>query len=1113
MRLTGVTVAALAALLVSVPSAGAAKSKPAADAKPAPLSSDGWKVDAPHGPSTALSFSTDEGTWLALDVDPSGKQIVFSLLGDLYTLPIEGGAATRITSGPAYDVQPRFSPDGKSIAFASDRDGLENLWVCDRSGANCRQISKEKKRTVSSPAWSPDGQYLIGRKRLTDVSSLGTVELWLWHLKGGEGVALTKKSEQPDAADPVFSKDGRFVYFSSREARYRYDRDPNEGIWQLKRFDRRNGQSTPLTGEFGGCAAPAVSPDGSTLAFVRRVRATTVLELLDLASGRIRRVAEGLTRDNQEGFSFHGTFPGYAWMPDGHSIVATAEGKIWRYNVSDGSRTPIPFSAQVDQAVSEAVRSPQRLGTDPVRLRVIRWPAMSPDGKRLVFSAAGHLYGMDFPNGSPQRLTAALDFEYAPAFSADGKRIVFTTWNDREGGHVVVIPAAGGIAKRLTRVPGQYVNPAFSPDGTQVVYVASSGAAMRDHDLSDELWHEVRLVSAEGGAAQLVIATAVRGPNRRTPRPSFNAKGDRIYFVEDDPDAKPLSIPSAQLVSVKLDGTDKRKRLQFGPAEEAAVSPNEQWVVYRERHNVYVTALPEAGEGPIDVATAGGAFPVAKLTENGGEWVGWAEGADTISWSYGPNYYRLALAKAFPDPSPAPADVAKPSGKPASANAADKKADDKPGLPQPEVTEITLTLPREKPSGTVAYTNARLITMKGDEVIAAGTIVVESDRIKAVGASNAITLPAGATVVDLTGKTVIPGLFDEHAHLHYSTLDVFPQRPWKYLANLAYGVTSTHDPSASTQEVFGQAEMVEAGLVPGPRIFSTGYILYGADDANGAVIDSLDDARHHLQRLKTLGAFSVKSYMQPRRDVRQWIIQAARELNMMVVPEGGGDLEMDLTFVLDGHTTIEHALPTTPLYKDVVTLLGKSKTSYTPTLLVAYGGPSGEKWFYQHYDVWKNERLLSVTPQGVIDGKSRRRQMLPDEDWHHINVAAGAKRVVDSGGTVCLGGHGQLQGLGPHWEIWGFVQGGMSPLEALRVATLSPAKTLGLDNDLGSIEPGKLADFVVLGKNPLERIENTDSVELVVKNGVGYKPKDLERIGANANGPSLGSIPKASDDL
>jgi hypothetical protein len=307
-------------------------------------------------------------------------------------------------------------------------------------------------------------------------------------------------------------------------------------------------------------------------------------------------------------------------------------------------------------------------------------------------------------------------------------------------------------------------------------------------------------------------------------------------------------------------------------------------------------------------------------------------------------------------------------------------------------------------------------------------------------------------------------------------------------------VTSTHDPSASSHEAFGQSEMVEAGLMPGPRIFSTGYILYGAEDPARALIKSLDDARHHVRRLKALGAFSVKSYMQPRREQRQWILEAAREEGMLVVPEGGGDLESNMGMILDGHTTIEHSLPITPLRKDVVTLFAKSGTSYTPTLLVAYGGLSGDRWFHQHEDFWKDERLLKYVPQGVVDVRARIRSvMATDEDWHHIDVAASAKKVMDAGGRVCLGGHGQMQGLGPHWELRAFVQGGMTPLQALRVATLFPAQTLGLDQDLGSIEAGKLADFVVLEKDPLEKIDNSTSVVLVVKNGRAYTPDELAR--------------------
>jgi Tol biopolymer transport system component/imidazolonepropionase-like amidohydrolase len=1054
-----------------------------------------WKVDEAHGPTTTVAFTTDEGTWIHLDVHPDGRRIVFSLLGDLYLLPIDGGEARRITSGPAYDVQPRFSPDGAGIAFASDRGGIENLWVCDLEGKNARAVTSEKDTTVTGPAWSPDGEYLLGRKRLTDQSSLGTVEIWMWHLKGGEGIQITKREDQPDAADMAFSPDGRFVYFSARDSRYRYNRDVYEGIWQIKRFDRRTGQVVPVTGESGGGAAPRISPDGKSLAFVRRARAQTRLAVMDLATGRTRLVGEGMERDLMEGFAFHGTFPAYAWTPDSRAIVATAGGRIWRYDAGSGARAAIPFTAPVEQTVAEALRFPRRLGAATVRARILRWPVESPDGRRLVFSAAGHLYTMDLPSGRPRRLTDLDDLEYAPAFSRDGASLVFVTWNDARGGHVWTLDAGAGASarpRRLTEVPAQYANPSFSPDGRRIVYLKGSGATFRDQDLADELWFEIHVMDAAGGPGRYVIGTKNRGQNRRMPRPAFSRDGERIFYVEDEPSGKPSEPPKTLLVSVKLDGTDRQAHLKWTRAEEAVVSPDGRWVIFSESHNAWVAPLPEAGRQTVEVKLESGALPVAQLTDEGGEWVNWADGGRTLTWIFGPVYRRLALEKAFPPPEPGAEAKAGEAGKDGGDGGGKKPR--KKELPKPDAFEITLELPRARPSGTTAFKGARIVTMKGEEVIAGGAIVVEGDRIAAVGPEGRVLIPSGAKVIDVAGATIVPGLFDEHAHLHYSTLDVTPQRPWKYLANLAYGVTTTHDPSAATHEVFAQSEMVEAGLMTGPRIFSTGFILYGADNPGRAVIKSLDDARHHVRRLKTLGAFTVKSYMQPRREQRQWILEAAREEEVMVVPEGGGDLETDMTMVLDGHTTIEHALPVAPLRKDVLTLMSRSGTAYTPTLLVAYGGLAGDQWYFQHYDVFKDAGLLRFVPEGVIDPVARiRGVMAPDEEWHHIDVAAAARDLARAGGRVCLGAHGQMQGIGPHWEMWSFVQGGMTPHEALRTATLAGAQALGLDGDLGSIEPGKLADFVVLEKDPLERIQNSDSVRLVVKNGFVFRPEDLAR--------------------
>jgi imidazolonepropionase-like amidohydrolase len=341
----------------------------------------------------------------------------------------------------------------------------------------------------------------------------------------------------------------------------------------------------------------------------------------------------------------------------------------------------------------------------------------------------------------------------------------------------------------------------------------------------------------------------------------------------------------------------------------------------------------------------------------------------------------------------------------------------------------------------------------------------------------------------------MPGMIDTHAHLHYNAMDILPEQQWSYWCNLAFGVTTTHDPSASTYAVFTQSEMVEAGLMKGPRTWSTGFILYGAELPGKAVVNSREDAVNHLKRLKTLGAFSVKSYMQPRREQRQWMIDAARAESMLVVPEGGGNLETNLSMVVDGHTSVEHALPVTPIRNDVAQLFGRSGTVETPTLLVAYGGLSGEHWFYQHYDAWKNEKLLRFYPRGPLDARSIRRPVMTmDGDWHHMKVAAGCKKILDAGGHISLGAHGQLQGLGPHWELWGMTQGGISNHDALRSATLTGAWELGMDKDLGSLESGKLADIVVMDKNPLEKIENSNSVFYVVKNGEIFDGETMKQV-------------------
>ena len=1032
-----------------------------------------WDITVPHGPADTVRFETDEGTWMNLDVSPDGQWIAFDLLGDIYRMPIAGGPAVRIAGGRSFDHQARWSPDGRTLVFVSDRSGKDNLWLMDADGSNPRPLTTLDDSFPTAPAWMPDGEYVVAKRHVRNTRSLGGGEIWLFHLRGGPGVKLKDKTSfTSDQNEPYPSKDGRWVYFSWTGP-FDYNKDPHDGIFQVSRIDRRTGDVEPVTTAPGGAVRPTVSPDGRSLAYVKRAGLATVLMVRDLETGAERQVFDRLDHDQMETWTVHGAYPAFQWTPDGAGIVVTFGGKLHRVTVATGTADTIPFTAPVEQVVERALHFRYRIADDSLRARVIRWPVLSPDGRTLVFSALGSLWEMPYPDGAPARITEDTQFEFAPAFSPDGRWLAYVSWDDSAGGHLWKVPATGGRRRpiRLTQVPNQYANPAFSPDGSRIAFIRGSGAANRGEDLSNEPFLMVSVVGAEGGAVRDVARTANRGSGRRMPRVWWAADGRSLYLQESHDDKTVLAL-------VEADGTGRRDLVTNERAEELVPSPDGRWVAFKELHDVYLAPLPEVGTPvTLDVKNAG--VKVARLTRYGGDWLAWRPDSRAVTWALGPAFYLQGADEAYATDTVAP--VGPVDWVHANARMGAR------------ITEIRLEAPRDRPRGAVVLRGARVVTVRGDEIVERGDVLVQGNRIARICPGTCPDVPLTARVVPVPGKTIIPGLVDVHAHMGYATLDITPQHLWEYRANLAYGVTTTHDPSASTQAVFAQAELVDAGRIVGPRIFSTGFILYGAENANKAVTTSLDDARAHLRRLKALGAFSVKSYNQLRRDSRQWIIQAAREEEMLVVPEGGSMLQQNLTMILDGHTGIEHAIPVAPLRQDVVTLLARSRTGYTPTLIVGYGGLWGENYWYQESDVFANERLRRFVPPALLDARARRRVMAPADEFYHLALARAAADVLHAGGSVQLGAHGQLQGLGAHWELWMLAQGGLTPLEALRAATLAGAQYLGLDRDLGSLEPGKLADLVVLDANPLDDIRNSEKVAMVMKNGVLYDA-DLNQI-------------------
>lgn len=1019
-----------------------------------------WEVNQPHGEVIPVKFTTTEGTWMNLDISPDGSQIVFDLLGDIYVMPIGGGKARLLLGDSAMDLQPRFSPDGRWISFTSDRAGGDNLWVMDREGKNLRQISKEKFRLLNNPVWTPDSQYLIARKHFTSGRSLGAGEMWMYHISGGDGLQLTKrKNDQQDAGEPDLSPDGRFLYYSedvSPGPDFEYNKDPNEQIYIIKELDLQTGKTRNLITGSGGAARPRVSPDGTQIAFVRRVRGKSVLFVYERSSGIQRPLFEGLSHDQQEAWAVFGIYPGFAWTPDGKRLVFWAKGGIHALELASGKVNPIPFEAEVEKQIQRSPRFQQEVSPDSFEAKMIRDAVVSPDGKTLVFSAIGHLWQKNLPDGEPKRLTGDAPFEYTPVFSPDGRTLVFTTWDDADLGSVSSLDLASGKSRKLTTRPGYYHEPAFSPDGKKIVYRRSSGSGHLGfaHGLDTGLY----LMDSDGNNPSLIQE------NGRNPQ--FDPSGKRVYFLAG------FGLDK-EYRSVGLDAGDSRTHFNLKYVNQVVPSPDGRWLAFTELFNVYITPFPKTGS-PISLDKNTRAVPVARVSKDVGDYLSWSASSDRLYWMVGNQLHSRSLTDSFSFLEGAP----------------EKLPDtDLPGI------GVGLKVKTDVPEGTLAFKGATIITMNGDRVIENGTLIVVGNRIADLGPADEVVIPAGALVVDGAGKTLMPGIVDVHAHARHFGEGPLPQTNWPYYANLAYGVTTAHDPSATTEMVFSFSEMVKAGIVVGPRIYSTGVILYGADTDFKAEINSLEDARSHLRRMKASGAFSVKSYNQPRRDQKQQILQAAHENNMLVVNEGGSTFYHNLTMILDGTTGIEHNLPVAPLYNDVLSLWAASEVGYTPTLVVSFGGVSGEYYWYQHSDVWAQERLLKYYPRPQIDARSRRRLMLPENEWYYQEVARSVKALLDRGVKVQLGAHGQLQGLAAHWELWMMAQGGMTPLEALRVATLNGAQYLGLDKDLGSLEKGKLADLLLLSANPLQDIRNSEKIEQVMVNGRLYDTETMNQIG------------------
>jgi imidazolonepropionase-like amidohydrolase/Tol biopolymer transport system component len=1104
--------------------------------------------------SRTMSFTTNEGSWMSLDLSPDGRTIVFELLGDLYTLPVTGGAATRITSGQAYDMQAVFSPDGKRIAFISDRHGSENLWVANADGTRPRAVTTTERDSYMSPIWTPDGEYVIAAKG---------AQLWMYHESGGSGVQMTGVSAPaapggpaaapaPALLGPDFANDPRYLWVNVRgtvptgfATRHIDEADPEfdphtqnrssarvVGPYQIALLDRETGRLHMRTHEHEGAFRPLASPDGKWLMYSTRYDARQALKLLDLSTGEDRWLKMDVQRDDSEGGGARDrdVYPASAFTPDSSAVITSYGGKIWRVAVPSGEATEIPFTAQVDQQLGPLVKFDYPIDDEKLTVSQIRGARPSPDGRRVVFTALDRLYIADLPPGrgarkekpaapaagaaaatattpapappepamirNARRMTTGTDVEHAPVWSPDGQYIAYVTWNDDTGGDIYRLRADGtGQPQKLTPVSAFFDKITYSRDGSRLIAVRGSKMhrirTLEDfgsHGASAEL--EYVWLPAAGGAVSRIAWVASGATQQGRNAPHIGPDPERIY----------IWAGSEGVLSVRFDGTDFTPVVKVtapappggggGAPDEVVLSPDGKRALVRANRNVYmVTVPPIGGVVPTISAATPSSVPTWRLTRVGGDFVGWTDDSSAAFYSMGRSFFvhDLALAaevdaanranaEAEPAPAAAPADAAQKPPTPPKAPTYEY---------EPHRVDVEIIVDKDKPKGVIALRNARLITMKGDEVIARGDIVITDNRITAIGPAGRVTIPAGAEVRDVRGKTIMPGLVDVHGHT-WVAWGVHRTQVSQFLAQLAYGVTTQRDPQTSSEDALTYQDLMETGALIGPRLYSTGPGVFGADN-----IRSLDDARDVLRRYSDhYNTKTIKQYLAGDRKVRQWVIMAAKELGLTPTTEGGSNFTMNLTLMQDGYAGLEHSLPISPFYGDVVKLGATSGLTYTPTLIVSYGGPTGRQYYLTRTDVDQEAKLRLFTPHDELD-KWKRTDFQRTDQYVFPAQAEQLKKWVEGGGKAGLGSHGEVQGLGTHWELWMMASGGMSPMHALRSATLDSADSIGLAKDIGSLEVGKMADLLVLDANPLDDLKNTAKISQVMKNGRLYDAATL----------------------
>ncbi len=1084
---------------------------------------------------------------------PDGERIAFISDRDgemgVWTVDSEGGDPQKIASAGARTefASPSWSPDGEHLVVSKTSWGLRTyeIWAYHQDGGQGVQITQAAPDGVETPTdqrhnalgavYSPDGRYLYYAVKSGGFEYNQRFPQWqIVRRDLKENIEDVIVEAQGSAMRPLLSPDGGKLVYGTRfeqntglRLRHLQTGEDRWLAYPVQRDDQESRYTRDLLPGYG------FTPDGGSVIFthdggIRRVA---------LDSGQIEEIP--FSADVALGLGPRLHFP---WRLG----LGPVKARLVEAPALSPNGAKVAFSAFAQVHVHD-LESGATAAVSPVGMTASQ-PTWSPNGNHLAFVSwgpqGGHIWRMRARGGSPQRVSEQAGFYSDPVFSPDGERIVAlrASRHDRlhreydfgspSGADVVWLPTRGGAARVIIPSRGHGA-PHFGPDSDRLyLYVSSPSFA----------------ANAGGG----LMSLRYDGTDRRM---LLKATGAGIYFAEEEVDVDDIrlspdgrhalihhaqqlyvvrllsphlgdltlsltnpSLPLARLTDVgadffgwNADGDElfwsaghqfhqraldavefkQDEKEKDESADDGADGGEDE---YADENGQETNKLGQGGNGR-EVGAGGDGGEAQAVGEKGdaGEAAGGGDAHAGESGDGGRAKEEGELVGADEAGAVAADGEDGDLRNAATDDGGDGQADEPPVLEEhASVRSVAIEIyrPRYRPEGLLALTGARIRTLvQGEPALDDGVVLIEGDRILAVGPQTEVDIPPTAQRIDIAGKVLLPGYVDTHAH--YRVLRrVHGGGNASFLANLAYGVTTGLDVQPSTTDILAYEDWIDAGLMLGPRALSTGPGIFNHNEFRSArhAEAVLTRYRDHYQ------VHNLKAYISGSRKQRQWLVQAAKKLKLMPTTEGALDMRLDMTHAIDGFSGNEHNFPVVDLHEDTVQLVARSGMAYTPTLLVTYGGPWAENYFYAKESPHDDLKLRRFTPLPFLAARTLRRFWFHDREYSFPRVAAGAAKIIRAGGRVGVGAHGQLQGLGYHWELWALVSGGLTPAEALTAATRHGAEIIGVAQDIGTIEAGKLADLVVLNSDPFDDIRNTADLALVVKGGELFEADTMNKL-------------------